>query len=210
MLERRQGIRYRVGEGADIVIFRDGGNLMAPLLDLSYGGLLAAIPEPDTRPLVPGRKVSGQLRQCHGIVPWRGQVVHRSPAGSGIGIGIAFEQDAGSTIHAAVEKIIRQPGAGGLHLSPVEQGQALEIHGCLSFRVSRDALARLRGDPIRSIDLSHCTHIDSAGLAMLFSAKEQGVDIVGAEGRVRSLLAIVRIAGDKLPPGGPGVWESLH
>lgn len=208
MLEKRQAIRYRVGEGTDIVIFRDGGNVVAPLVDLSLRGLMAAMPEAEMPRLSPGQPVSGQLRRSGDVTTWRGHVVHRSPARCGIGVGIAFDAGADGDIFAAIQAVLRQPEAGGLHLRRDEGGLALEVHGRLSFLTSRDALAYIRHDSIRSLDLTHCSSVDSAGLGMLSLARERRVAVVGAQGTVKSLLAIARVSAADEPPGAPG--SSVH
>lgn len=194
MLEKRQAIRYRVGEGTDIVIFRDGGNVVAPLVDLSCRGLMTTMPESECRRLAPGREVCGQLRRGEGITTWRGRVVHRSPARNGMGVGIVFDYGPDSSIQAAVRDIVQQPDAGGLHLTRGEEGLVLEVHGRLSFLTSRDALAYIRRDAVNCVDLAHCSSVDSAGLGMLCLARERRISIVGAQGTVSSLLAIARIA----------------
>lgn len=199
MLEKRQAVRYRVGEATDIVIFRDAGNLVAPLVDLSVSGLMTAMPESECRRLLPGREICGQLRRCNCATGWRGRVVHRSRVRCGIGIGIAFTEGADSPLFDAVRDMVRQPDAGGLHLKREADGLILEVHGRLSFLTSRDSLAYIQRNSIASIDLAHCCSVDSAGLGMLCVAREQGIAIVGAQGAVKKLLAIVRIA----PPAKP-------
>lgn len=203
MLEKRQAIRYRVGDGTDIVIFREGGNLVAPLVDLSCRGLMAAIPESESRRLSLGQEVSGQLRRNLGFTTWRGRVVHRSPGRSGIGIGIAFHSDDGSDVQGAVQEIVQQPDAGGLHLRRDDGLLALEVHGRLSFLTSRDALSYIRRNVVHCVDLAHCTSVDSAGLGMLSLAKERRIAIVGAHGSVRSLLEIARISDVPHPGSNP-------
>lgn len=209
MLEKRQSIRYHVGEGTDIVIFREGGNVVAPLVDLSCCGLMAAMPESECRRLSPGREVSGQLRRSESVTAWRGRVVHRSPARNGIGIGIAFDQAHGGDIQAAVKDIVQQPDAGGLHLRRGDEGMVLEVHGRLSFITSRDALAYIRRDAVTCVDLAQCSSVDSAGLGMLSLARERRVAIVGARGTVSSLLAIARIM-EPVNPAGFAAGKSMH
>lgn len=208
MLEKRQAIRYHVGEGTDIVIFRDGGNLVVPLVDLSYRGLMIAMPESECRKLAPGREICGQLRRAGGVTAWRGYVVHRSPARCGVGIGVAFDDAATAAVRAAVFDIVQQPDTGGLHLQRREEGLALEVHGRLSFLTSRDALSHIRGDAITSIDLAHCSGVDSSGLGMLCLARDRGIAISGARGPVASLLAIARITAPEKP--APRTELRLH
>lgn len=193
MLEKRQAIRYHVGEGTDIVVFRDGGNLVVPLVDLSYRGLMIAMPESECRKLAPGREICGQIRRTSGVTPWRGYVVHRSPARCGIGIGVAFDEAVAAAVRAAVFDIVQQPDAGGLCLRRRDEGLVLEVHGRLSFLASRDALSYIRRDAIACIDLTHCSSVDSSGLGMLCLARDRRIAISGARGPVESLLAIARI-----------------
>lgn len=198
MLEKRKAIRFWVGETANIAFMRDDGEFVAPLVDLSSCGLMAALPEGECSQFLPGREICGQLRRVAGAVAWRGRVVHRSPGrhGNGINIGIAFSRCTTET-ETAVKEIVQHPDAGGLHLQGNGPDMALEVVGRLSFSTGRESLAYLRSNAITHIDLGRCRSIDSAGLGMLCIARDRGIAISGAQGEVKGLIDIVGLGENR-------------
>lgn len=195
MHEKRQQLRFSPGQPLEVKLLIRERALQGWVEDVSPNGCRIVFPTAYAGLLKPGMPLEGTIGFHCGPQRWQGPVVHRRPTRGGIGFGIRFERENSQhlTLQQAIQAASTAERAGALRLNTQGDATHIELQGFFGFGVDRDFLGLVRRHPVSAIDVSGCRHIDSAGLGLLAIAREIGIPIVGAQGRIAELLAIARL-----------------
>lgn len=195
MPEKRRALRFVPSKDICVSLHCPRGDeVVAPLRDLSASGLMVLVPEGKGDAIRIGDRIDGEIALPDNPLHWQGHVVHRSPNSRGLALGISADGDAAQTMHRGAQWLADLPDAGALRLAKGQSAASLAVIGHLSFGMSRDFMHLLRRQDVKTIDLSRCHGMDSAGLGMLCIARDMKKPLCGARGKVATLLQIAGIA----------------
>ena len=201
MDEKRKQLRFRPRKPIQGSLNGGGELIQCNLGDLSEGGFQLLVPLGNTASCRSGLAVSGEVQFEGNLFAWSGRVSHVSITqgcvGVGIGLGEAYRNDI--AIRNALEQYLTNGEMTAIKLHSNPSGLVMDLIGHFGLSVNRDCLFLIRSGKLRRIDVSQCSDIDSAGLALLQVAAEHGVAVTGEQGRIAELL---RLAGlqSKQPP----------